>query len=72
MNNQEKIKLLEEMLELDGGMLQEDTVLADLDEWDSMASLSLIVLMDEEFNKKITGKQIKEFITIKDVLNFME
>jgi len=71
LTNQEKIALLEDMLELDKGILTGDTMLVDLDDWDSMAKLSLIVLMDEEFNKKLTGNQIKEFITIQDILDFM-
>lgn len=51
MTNQEKITLLEEMMELDSGTLNEDIALTDIEEWDSMAALSLIVVMDENFNK---------------------
>jgi acyl carrier protein len=72
MTNQEKIVLLEEMLELDEGSLNGDMALADIEEWDSMAALSLIVLMDENFDKKLTGAQIKEFKSIQDILDFME
>lgn len=71
MTNKEKINMLEEILELDEGALKEDTVLKDLEEWTSMAALSLIVLMDEEFGKKLTGKQIKEFMTVADILEQM-
>lgn len=72
MTSQEKIKMLEDVLELDEGNLTEDTVLADIEEWNSMAKLSLIVLMDEEFGKKLTSNQIKEFKIVKDILDFME
>lgn len=72
MTRQEKIRLLEDMLELDEGTLSEETILKEIDEWDSMAALSLIVLMDEKFNKKITGDQIKGFKSIKDIVDFME
>lgn len=71
MTKEEKIALLEDMLELEAGALNENTVLADVAEYDSMAKLSLIVLMDDEFNKKLTGEQIREFITVNDVLDFM-
>lgn len=71
MTNEEKITMLEDMLELDGGTLKPETVLADIDEYDSMAKLSLIVLMDDEFSKKLTGEQIREFKTVQDVLDFM-
>ena len=71
MTNEEKIALLEDMLELDNGSLKPETVLADIDEYDSMAKLSLIVLMDDEFSKKLTGEQIREFKTVQDILDFM-
>ena len=71
MTQEEKIALLEDMLELDKGSLNPETALAEIDEYDSMAKLSLIVLMDDEFSKKLTGEQIREFKTIQDILDFM-
>lgn len=71
MTNEEKIALLEDMLELDGGSLKPETVLSCIDEYDSMAKLSLIVMMDDEFGKKLSGEQIREFKTVQDVLDFM-
>lgn len=71
MTQEEKIALLEDMLELDGGILKPETKLASIDEYDSMAKLSLIVLMDDEFSKKLTGEQIREFNTVQDILDFM-
>jgi acyl carrier protein len=72
MTNQEKIEMLEETWELDEGTLAVDTVLADVEEYDSMAKLSLIVLMDDEFGVKLTGEIIKGFETVEDILKLME
>ena len=72
MTNQEKIALLEETWELDEGTLTEDTVLADVDEYDSMAKLSLIVLFDDEFDVKLTGEMIRGFETVADILAVMK
>ena len=72
MTQEEKIALLEDMLELDANTLTPETELTTIDEYDSMAKLSLIVLMDEECNKKLTGEQIREFKMVADILNFME
>ena len=72
MTEQEKIAMLEETWELDEGTLTADTVLADVDEYDSMAKLSLIVLMDDEFGVKLTGDVIKGFETVADILKLME
>lgn len=72
MTEKEKLALVEEVLELDEGTLKPDTKLADIDDYDSMAKLSLIVMFDEEFEKKVTGSVIKEFKTVKDILELME
>ena len=72
MTNQEKIALLEEALEIDEGTLTEDMLLEDVDEYDSMAKLSLIVMMDDEFGVKLTGDMIKGFQTVGDILAVME
>lgn len=72
MTTEEKIALLEDMLELDKGSLNAETVLAEIEEYDSMAKLSLIVMMDDEFSKKLTGEKIREFKTVNDILNYMD
>ena len=71
MTNEEKITMLEDMLELDGGTLKPEMNLNDIPEYDSMAKLSLIVMMDDEFGKKLTGEQIREMKTVQDVIDFM-
>lgn len=71
MTEKEKLGMLEETFELDEGVLSSDTVLAELDEYDSMAKLSLIVFMDDEFGVKITGEMIKGFKTVGDILAVM-
>lgn len=72
MTNEEKIAMLEDVLELDGGTLKSETELSSIDEYDSMAKLSLIVMMDDEFGKKLTGEQIFKFKTVQDILDFMD
>ena len=72
MTNEEKIALLEDMLEIDSGTLKADTELSSIDEYDSMAKLSLIVLFDEECGKKLTGEEIRTFKTVGDILAAMD
>ena len=72
MSDQEKIAMLEETWELDEGTLTAETELAEIDEYDSMAKLSLIVLMDDEFDVKLTGDVIRGFETVSDILKLME
>lgn len=71
MTEREKLALLEDMLELDEGELSADMALEDIDEYDSMAKLSLIVLMDDEFGVKLDGEMIKGFETVGDILKLM-
>ena len=72
MTQEEKLALLEDMLELDCGTLKPETELSSIDEYDSMAKLSLIVLMDDECGKKRTGEKIREFKIVQDILDFMD
>lgn len=71
MTNEKKIEILADVLDLEADELTADMVLADMDEWDSLAGLSLIVVMDEQFGKKLSGTQVKEFVTVQDILDYM-
>lgn len=71
MENEKKLAMLEDMLELDKGLLKPEMELSSIPEYDSMAKLSLIVMMDEECGKKLTGEQIREIKTVQDILDFM-
>ena len=71
MSEREKLAMLEDMLELEEGDLTVDKALEDIDEYDSMAKLSLIVLMEDEFGVKLTGDVIRGFETVGDILKLM-
>ncbi len=71
MTEREKLAMLEDMLELEEGDLSLDKALEDIDEYDSMAKLSLIVLMEDEFGVKLTGDMIKGFETVGDIVALM-
>ena len=71
MTEREKLALLEDMLELEEGDLAADMALEDIDEYDSMAKLSLIVLMEDEFDVKLTGEVIRGFETVGDIIALM-
>ena len=72
MTDREKLAMLEELLELDEGALTVDTALDDVDEYDSMAKLSLIVMMEDEFGVKLTGDMIKGFSIVGDIVALMK
>ena len=71
MENKEKIALIEEMLDVEEGSLNAETRLDDIENWDSMAVISLIALVDEHFNKPLSASQIRKFKTIQYILDYM-
>ena len=68
----EKLSLLEEAMEMDEGTLKADMDLSDVDEYDSMSKLSIIVMLQDEFGVKITSEQIRAFVKVQDILDFMK
>ena len=72
MNLQEKLALIEEVLDVEKGSLTPETLLAEVDEWDSIAALSLVVMLDEKFEKTVSGVQIKALASVNDILDYMD
>lgn len=72
MTVEEKIALIEEDLELDPGTLTPETELSGIDEWDSMAYLNFVVLVDENFGTQIAAADLKACKTVSDLLALMK
>ena len=47
------------------------TIFKDLKEWDSLVALSVISMVDEEYEKRITGADIRQSNTIEDLYNLI-
>ena len=72
MDKTRKIELLAEILDVETDEIDENMALSEISEWDSLAILSFIVMMGEEFGKEVSGEEVKKLGTVKDVLNMME
>ena len=72
MDNLKKMELLTDLFEMENGELTAETQLEELENWDSMMKLSLIVMIDDEFGKPLPGEQLKAFQTVQDILDFMD
>lgn len=46
-----------------------ETVFKDLDEWSSLLALSIIAMVDEEYNVTLKGEDIRSATTIEDLFN---
>jgi len=55
----------------DASVIQADTVFHDLDEWGSLVGMSLIAMAKTQYGKTITGKEIRECITVKDLFDLV-
>lgn len=48
------------------------TVYKDLDEWGSLVALSIISMIDEEFDKSITGSELRKVNTIEELYQLVQ
>ena len=70
MEEQKVIKLIAEALEVGHETITAATNLDDLAEYDSMGKLSIIVILDEEYDKTLSGEEMASFKTIGDIISF--
>lgn len=67
------IEKFAEAIELDEfDALTGDTKFRELPEWDSLSYLSVIAMMDEEYDTQIESADFKKLETINDIINFIE
>ena len=45
------------------------TIFHDLDEWSSLVGLSVIAMVDEEFDVALKGDDVKNSVTVEDLYN---
>ncbi|AJC85232.1 acyl carrier protein [Campylobacter peloridis] len=67
MTKQIFLKKLEELLQVDYA-LEENMLLKNIEEYDSLALLSLTVFYDQEFNIFVEGKKLKSCQNISDLI----
>lgn len=66
MTKEEFLQKLADVLQTDED-LTNDTVLEDLEEWDSLSKMAVIAFLDKEYKTKITFSDIKDFKTVEDI-----
>ena len=69
MNSSEVIKLIEKILEVKPGSITENTFAKDIESWDSMSHLSILVNLDKKLNGKVAEiNEIAEADSVKKIL----
>ena len=71
MTDSEKLEALAEVFDCDTCDLNAETLLSTL-QWDSMAMLSIIALLKAQFNRKVSGPELRSFKIVGDIMAIME
>lgn len=56
----------------DPSEIQAETRFHELEEWSSLVAMGVIALAKTQYGKSITGKEIRECVTVKDVFNLID
>lgn len=64
-------KFAEQFEETEMNEFGADTRFKELDEWSSLMSLSIIAMVDEEYDVRIKGEEIRVSSTVEDLYNIM-
>ena len=72
-NLEEFVALFAEQFdETDASEIQANTNFRDLDEWSSLIGLSVIAMIDEEFDVVIKGDELRKTTTVEDLYKLVE
>lgn len=58
--------------ETDASEIRAETKFHELEEWSSLTGMGVIALAKTEYGKTITGKEIRECETVKDLFNLIK
>lgn len=72
MNVQEFIEKFAEAIDIEATELTADTEFRNLDEWDSIAYISVIAMMDEEYDIQIEMPTFKTLKTLGAIAEYIE
>ncbi len=71
MDAQQHFALFEEALELPAGTLSRDTVIADVEQWDSLGWLTIMSVVDERLGAQLDAKQLRRVQTVGDLVDYI-
>lgn len=76
MTQEEKLELLEEVLDMDEEDMDEEDIdvtmnLEEMDEWDSLSKLGLMAEVKTRLNKRLTVEEVQKFKTVQDIIDYL-
>ena len=57
--------------ETDAAIIKPETKFRDIEEWSSLGALSVIAMVDEKYNVRLTGDDLRNSSTIEDIFNLV-
>lgn len=76
MERNEILKKVEEIfreeLELNDLVLSDETTADDVEEWDSLSHIQLIVAIEKEFNLKFTSREIMSWANVGEMIDCIQ
>ena len=61
----------EQFDDTDASEIQANTEFHELDEWGSLTGMGVIAMVKTTYGKTITGKEIRECVTVEDLFNLV-
>lgn len=71
MTESQFLREIEEILELDEGKLLGDEKLTNLEDWNSLAVVSFIAMVDEKVNLTLNARKIQDCTTVRDLMSLL-
>ena len=71
MKKSEFLLLIDELIETEPGTLKGTDVLKDVEDWDSVAVMGYIALVDEQFEFTLSPKRLAECRTVDDLIKLV-
>jgi acyl carrier protein len=69
MTNAELVELFAEALEIEASAIQPEKEIAEYKEWNSLAWLTIMALLDERYNIQLSAADFRSFVTVQDVID---
>lgn len=66
------LKFSEQFEDTDPSVFAADTKFKGLEEWSSFSALSIIAMVDEEYEKELSGEDIRNTETIEELFNVIK
>ena len=66
------IEIFQDILDVKKGTVSLKTASSDIDQWDSVATVNIIVALEEEFGIKFKLEEIQTVKTVQDFVNLVQ